>query len=306
MKLASLLRFGLIIALRRTAADWRLQVAATFGTVLAVALMATAVIYSNSLRETALDHTLDTATQRESNLVVEVSHSLEAPVFQDTSRFVQQRILTPLNPYLDEVHLFIKTVTFFFTGHPQLDVPDDLRPRGAVQGVTQLDENARVLKGRLPRFAGDELEVVIGPLGESLLGLSVGQEFGIYPAVLGGPGPRVLTVRIVGIIEPEDPSSRYWELGFPKRYSEVSGGVSTVPLYADPDAMFQTLGATFSGLSSDFYWFFLLDHDGLQPRKSIHSETRSGAQGPTSSTSTGQPAAGTRNWANCWTGTPRC
>ena len=264
MGLASLLRFGLIIALRRTAADWRLQTAAAFGTVLAVALMATAVIYSNSLRETALDHTLDTATQRESNLVTGVSHPLETPVFQDTNQFIRQRILSPLNPYLEEAELFIRTATFFFTGHPQLDVPDDQRPRGPVQGVTRLDQNARVVKGRLPRLAIDELEVVIDPKGESLLGLSVGQEFGIYPAVLGGPGPRVLTARIVGIIEPEDPDGRYWQLGFPKRYSTLSDDVATVPLYADPNVMFETLGATFSGLSSDFYWLLFLDHDGLQ------------------------------------------
>ena len=264
MQLTALIRFGILIALRRTAADWRLQAAAGLGMLLAVSLMASAVIYSNALRETALDHTLSGAPMEDVNLVTGVSHALEGPIYQDTSQFIQQRVFAPLSPYLEGAEVFIKTSTFFYTGHPQLDVGDDVRPRGPVQGVTNLANNTIVVQGRLPGLTEGELEVAVDPTGAELLGLSVGDGFGIYPAVLGGPGPRVLTARIVGIIEPNDPDSRYWRLGFPKRYSGMSGNVATIPLYTDPNVMFATLATEFTGLSSDFYWFFYLDRDGLQ------------------------------------------
>ena len=264
MRLPALVRFGILIALRRTAADWRLQAAAGFGIVLAVALMASAVIYSNALRQTALEHALRNATTNEVNLAIGVSHVLERPVFGDSSQFVQQRVYNRIGTYLEGAVLFIKTSTFFFTGQPQLDLPESERPRGPIQGVTELAEHVRVLQGRLPQETLGELEVVMDEAGVSLLNLSVGQEFGVFPALLEEAQGRPLTVRIVGTIEPKDPDARYWQLGFPKRYSEVSDGIITVPLYADLEALFNTVGMTFTGLSSDFYWLFFLDRDGLQ------------------------------------------
>ena len=58
MDLTALIKFAVLIALRRTVSDWRLQAAAAFGMLLAVALMASGVIYSQALAETALRNTL--------------------------------------------------------------------------------------------------------------------------------------------------------------------------------------------------------------------------------------------------------
>ena len=70
MKFTSLLRFATVVAWRRTLADWRLQLAAGFGVILAVALMAAGVIYAQALEETALRYTLRNAVEEDIDLTV--------------------------------------------------------------------------------------------------------------------------------------------------------------------------------------------------------------------------------------------
>jgi hypothetical protein len=44
----------------------------------------------------------------------------------------------------------------------------------------------------------------------------------------------------------------------------MSGDVPTIPLYTDPNIMFETLAHEFQGLKTDFYWLFYLDNLGLK------------------------------------------
>ena len=256
-----LLRFAILIALRRTAADWRLQAAAGFGMVLAVALMASAVIYSNALRETALRHTLQNASVKEVNLAVGLAHALERPTFEATRRSVRAQVNDPIDPYLKGSAVLAQTSTFLFTGLPQLDLPREEQPRGPVHGVTDLAENVRVVAGRLPQIAEGELEVVIDPLGSTLLELPVGQQFGVVPPESGATQGDPFPVRVVGIVEPLDPSDPYWQLGFPVRSTERGLDWITLPLYTDLDNIFDTLGTTYPGLYTTYYWLFFVDSE---------------------------------------------
>ena len=281
MRFPALARFAFLMALRRTAADWRLQAAAGFGMVLAVALMASGVIYSNALRETALRHTLRAATAEEVNLAVGVSHVLERPAFAITNTFMQDRLRGPLNRHMEDSALLMRSDSLFFTGLPQLELAQGVRPRGPVLSVTDFDKHVRVVAGRLPQPNPGVLEVVIDSLGASLLDLPVGREIGAFPAVFGEPRQEgTLPLLVVGIIEPLDPEEQYWQLGFPKRFTDDSGPWVMLPLYSDGDAFFDTLGTAFRGISADYFWLFFLDREGLRASgaaelERIITETRS-------------------------------
>jgi len=259
-----LLRFAILIALRRTAADWRLQAAAGLGMVLAVALMASAVIYSNALRETALRHTLQNASVGEVNLAVGLAHALERPTFEATRRSVQGQVNDPIDAYLKGSAVLAQTSTFLFSGLPQLDLPREQQPRGPVHGVTDLAENVRLIQGRLPQVAEGELEVVIDPLGSALLQLPIGQQFGVAPPEGGATRGDPFPVRVVGIVEPLDPSDPYWQLGFPVRSTQRGRDWVTLPLYTDLDNIFDTLGATYPGLYTTYYWLFFVDVEAVR------------------------------------------
>ncbi len=263
MGLTSLVHFATLIALRRTSADWRLQAAAGFGMVLAVTLMAAGVIYSNALRETALDHTLRNASDEELNLTVRVFHALERPAFEATRQYVEEHVFQPLSPHVEDTALLIRTSTFYFTDLPQGTQTHPERPRGSLQAITELADHVRVVEGRLPRRAFREVEVAIDPLGASLLGLSIDQVIHAFSAV-SGEQESALSVRVVGIIEPLELLDHYWRVGSGDRLTNAERAWISLPMYADRDALFDTVGAALPGLNTDFIWLYTTDTEGLR------------------------------------------
>ena len=262
MKLAALARMGALIAVRRTAADWRLQLAAVFGMVLAVALMSAAVIYSNALRETALRYALRNADDRTLHMIVGESHALDPALFLATRDVMERRIHGPLRPYIDGASLQIETSTLLYGGRPEFDLPDSQRHRGPVYSLTDVQEHLEVVAGRLPQPAGGELEVVIDQTGASTLGLGVGDRFNGLPAV--SEGRPALPIHVVGIVAPVDPEHRVWQLGFASRFTRNSGAWTTLPLYTDGRALFDTVAPAFPGLYTNYRWSFYVDRENLR------------------------------------------
>ena len=264
MQFLRLLRFAVRMELRRTAADWRLQVAAGFGVLLAVALMASSVIFSNALRETALQHTLRGASDLELDLAVGVPTVVSREALDESGGLVQQRVVDPLQEYLTYAPAFVQTSTFFLSGLPQFELPTPQRPRGPIHAVTGLDDHIDLLEGRSPRIAQDELEVIIDALGAEELRLSVGERFEIFPAVTIDETALPFPVKVVGIFEPRNPDDQFWQVGFPKRYTRTDDSWVTIPMYTSVDALAVTLGPSFPGLRSNSYRLLFLDREGLR------------------------------------------
>ncbi|MEE8443227.1 MAG: hypothetical protein V3S37_05700, partial [Dehalococcoidia bacterium] len=272
----ALMRFAALIAVRRTAADWRLQAAAGFGMVLAVALMASGVIYSRALEETALRYVLRNESDEAVNLSVRVFHALERPAFDATSQFVEERVHRPLSPYLQDSTLLIQTSTLYFSGLSQPEAVGPDRPRGSLQATTNLADHVRILEGRLPGLVNGELEVAIDRQGVDALDLPVGTLFNVFPAI-GLEQTEPLQVRVVGIIEPLEPSDQYWQIGPWDRFTSTERQWIALPLYADLDALLDTAGVAYPGLHTDFIWLFPLDREGL--RASMVHDVRATLQG---------------------------
>ncbi|MCZ6892302.1 MAG: FtsX-like permease family protein [Chloroflexi bacterium] len=263
MGLLTLSRFAMLVALRRTSADWRLQAAAGLGLVLAAALMASGVIYSNALSETALQHTLRSASDEELNLTVRTVRTLERTVFNTTSQYVNARVRRPLSPYLQESILLIQTSTLYFTDLPEQTPTHPERPRGSLQALAGFGDRVRMVEGRLPEPALGEVEVVIDSLGASALELPVDSLVGIFSAIRGDP-ESALPMRVVGIFEPLDPSDASWQFSTRERLTNVDRDWITLPTHTGVDALFDTVGAAFPGLSSEFTWLFVTDQEGLR------------------------------------------
>ena len=106
------------------------------GIVMAVALMSSGVIFSNLLAEAALRHTLEQASPRDANLWVRAFSGRESPstargkVAEHVSRlrFADERVAERFRPYMQEQGRFLETATFFFQGHPQLELDNQVRP----------------------------------------------------------------------------------------------------------------------------------------------------------------------------------
>ena len=259
----SLARFATLIAMRRAAADWRLQSAAGFGMVLAVALMAATVIYSTALAETALRHTLNGVPDEEVNLSLRAFHALERPTFNSTSGFVDDRVQGSLSAYLQDTTLLVQTSPLYFTDMPGAGQSGPGRPRTSLQAISELAAHTRVVDGRLPISSFGEVEVVIDSLGASALGIEVGQQLHLFSATTEDES-RTAAIRIVGIIEPTDRQEPYWQIGPWDRFTSTERQWVALPMYADMDSLLDIIGMAVPGLRSDFIWLFRLDRPGLQ------------------------------------------
>ena len=280
----SLLRLAYDIALNRTISQWRLEMVLFRGILLAVVLMSNSVAFSDLLAEAALRGALAEATAEEANFSVRTFGPLPDPslVPRSASRyqagldFVDQRVGSAFGPYLRDRGLLFETTTFFFSGHPQLEVDRDVRPRGKFQYMAGLAPGTRgadsriKVEGRWPYASGSAeapegapIEVALDTLGAELLGLGVNDEMDVFPAA-GVAEPTPTRVRIVGLFRRHDPTDEFWyeaEQAFSLREDQWSW----VPLFTSDDAILGRLGTLYPGMHTNVTWTFYPDREKVRP-----------------------------------------
>ncbi len=272
----SLLHLAYIIARRRIVSAWRLELVLFLGIMLAVSLLSSGVVFSDLLAEAALRRALRQATPEEANLMVRVFNDLDDPRVQGrTPRyrvgldFMAQRFQPHYEPFLAGQSHLLETATFFFAGHPQLELPNNRRPRGKIQYMTDLveSENTELLEGRWPRgpdSGGDDrsLEVAIDQLGSELLQLGVGDSMEAYPAS-GLEVPDAIDIEIVGVFTRIDPDQDYW-YAKDRSFSYQNEQWTIVPLLATEDAVLQQVGRAYPGIYINVTWVYNLDRQGVR------------------------------------------
>ena len=266
--MASLLRFAYVMAVGRVVSGWRLE-AVLFGSILlAVALMASGVIFSNLLANAALRGELVQAAPEDVNFWVRSFSSRDDPqdvegrrrAFKNREAFVEQQLIEPFVPYLREHSRYLETATFFFQGRPNLELDKDTRPRGPIAYLSGISERTRVLEGRWPSGTatpGQPLDVAVDRLGAELLQMGLGDVMEVFPATSFTDWPAS-EVRITAIFERVDPSDEFW-YGLSSAASRQDDRWTLIPLFADEDALIERVLGTYPSLYADTTWYFFPD-----------------------------------------------
>ena len=254
-----------------------------FGVLLAVALMSSGVIFSDMLAEPALRHALDAATPEEVNFSVRTYNGQGSPpqaaarysAYQSDVDFVDKRVTEPFSPYLRDQSRLLETATFFFEGHPHLELSDQVRPRGGFKYMSGLTQRAKIDQGlgRWPYtppgdarpLAGEPVEVAVDALGAELLGLGPGDQMQVFPAASFSDPPSI-SVNIVGIFHRTDPDDEFW-YGAGRVFSFANDRWTTIPLFTTEEAVFQQVIGPYPGLYTDSTWFYYLDRQAVPAKK---------------------------------------
>ena len=275
----SLIRLAYVLAVRRTISNLQLEMVLFIGIVMAVALMSSGVIFSDMLAEAALAHTVSRSEPEETNIRIRSFIGSEAPAtasgragaYLDRLEFVEQRVASPLRPYLREQAHIIESSTFFYQGHPQLELADEIRPRGAIQYMQGLwPERAELQQGRWPysdagegrTLAGGELEVAVDTLGAELLQLNAGDQMVIFPASFF-TDPPVMRAKIVGVFQKTDPDHEFWS-GTNRDFSFQDDRWTMVPLFTTADALLNQVVTLYPPALLDVTWIFHVDRQGIR------------------------------------------
>ncbi len=284
----AILNLGYVLARRRLMSSFRIELTVLLGVTLSVVLLASAVVFNDLLAETALRRTLAEAEPGDVNIWVRVFNDLDDPRvateasdrYRNSVRFVAERTLPPLGDAIKEASFQVETATFYFTGRPNLDLPNDIRPRGRVQYLSGLrDGKGRLVQGHWPGIAGDGgyddssgatddivVEVAVDPTGFEFLGIPLGEGFSIVPAT-GGEGQPATRVVVVGVIEPVDREDEYWYRR-DKLLSYHDDDWTLAPLFVSEDALRQQIGRRYPGIYTSSAWFLQVDRTGL-PAKQV-------------------------------------
>ena len=271
----SFLQLAYIMARRRIATAWRLELVLFLGILLSVALLSSSVVFSDLLAEAALRRTLREARAEEVNFWVRIFQNLEEPtiaeqrasVYQSSIELVGRQVTALFEPHLEDHARLLETATFFFTGDPRFNVHRDARPRGRIQFMTGLfeEDKTRLLEGRWPADPSGEtvghLEAVIERTGAELVDLETGDELAIQPAS-GDLEEQISVVRIVGIFERNNPDDDFWH-GRDHNFSNHNGDWPTVPLFTTEATILQRVATDYPGIYSNVTWIYDLDRQGI-------------------------------------------
>ena len=272
-----LIRFAYVMAVRRAVSGWRLESVLFGGILLAVALMASGVIFSDLLSNASLRHELLQAPPKEVNISMRSFSSQDEPatasgrrsVYQQRLEFAQEKVAGPFAPYLKGQSQVLDTATFYFEGHPQLELNNDIRPRGSIFYMTGFGpERVTLTQGSWPGEAnaaapaGTPLDVAVDGLGLELLGLEVGQVMDVLPAA-SFTNPPTMPVRISGVFERNDPDDEFW-YGVESDFSLKNDRWTIIPLFTSEQAIVNRVLAEYPTLYTNVSWYYYLDRDGLK------------------------------------------
>ena len=286
--MTAILNLGYVLARRRLMSSFRIELTVLLGVTLAVVLLSSAVVFNDLLAETALRRTLAEADSGDVNMWVRVFNDLDDPRtataasdrYLNSQRFVAQRVLPPLGDAIGAASFQVETATFYFAGRPNLDLPNDVRPRGRVQYLSGFREGkGRLVQGRWPGIAGDGgyddatgetddivIEVAVDQAGFEFLNVPLGEGFGIVPAT-GGEGQPTTRVVVVGVVEPTDRDEEYWYRR-DKLLSYHDDDWTLVPLFVSEEALRQQVARRYPGIYTSAAWFLQVDRTGL-PAKQV-------------------------------------
>ena len=278
----AILHLGYVLARRRLMSSFRIELTVLLGVTLAVVLLSSAVVFNDLLAETALRRTLTEAESSDVNIWVRVFNDLDDPRtataasdrYQQAKQFVAQRFVPPMVEAIEAASMQVETATFYFSGRPNLDLPNDARPRGRIQYLSGLQEGkGRLVAGRWPAVpdnpgyddstgATDDvvIEVAVDQAGLQFLGIELGEGFQVMPAT-GGSGQPATDVVLVGIVEPVDLTDEYW-FRRGKLLTFHDDDWTLVPLFASEQAIRQQVGRRYPGIYTSTAWFLQVDRLG--------------------------------------------
>ena len=257
------------LVVKRGLAHWRLLSAVIVGVLLASTVMAGTIIYFDSLRELALDNTLDKLSTTEKDIILKADRG--PTTFEEFAK-VERAVLRQLNSRVDwmlrDTMRAGRTATFFLTqpgDEADAGVDDD---RAYFAFMPRLLDYITVLPGgRLPQeIALNEpgepliIEAMIPAEAAETFGLGLGDSLSTVP--YWTDSIPYATAIVSGIFEKNDPNDEIWYLDDTILRGPLAS-FRSVPFFLSESAYMNVLGSAFEDLDTSYAWLLLVDPDRL-------------------------------------------
>ena len=265
---------------RRLLAHWRLLSPVVVGVLLASAMMAGTVIYFDSLRDLALQFTLDKLPETDVNVILITE---KGPTNSNEYDAVSSILVERMEPLVGwtarKVGRTGKSAVFAVVPPEQLDGPSpwDGDGRANFIFVTALEDGVTLLSGgRMPESGAANvpgeplvLEAIVPADHAEAFGLGVGDRIAAIPST-AGPTPHVL-VTITGLFEVSEDASALQDLDEKVLRRGTQVNFRQLQLYISEETYLEVLGPSFPRLDSIYAWHLDVDRGRLNARNSFHT-----------------------------------
>jgi len=270
----SLVFSALQLVFRRSLANWKLLSCVVIGVVVAVALVSSMPLFSNTLSDLGLARALsERAIELVDLQVYAPGYTVNGEEYLENWNTVRNQVTRNIGSVVRQEERYIKTQTFS-AGWADRPIPTGpTRPKGHFQVFTNIEKHVTLVDGRYPEPfpAGLEPEELLQPglEVEAMIGSDIAGIFDVWVGdrlvLLYGWGqyPTRITVRITGIIDAIDMEEEYWFLKDDMFIlpDDMSGGTEgpTVPLFIPEQTMFEGIGRLVPNLKATYNWYYFMD-----------------------------------------------
>ena len=246
---------------RRSLVHWKLLSSVVAGVLLASAIMASAVIYLDALRDLALTHSLNQRTDDQLDILATSELRLSSEADFGNATAVATRQFDQQLGWLISGHVSaVKTATFYLAspGAEEIAGADDRRAYFAF--APRLRQYTTLLPGgRAPRdgpvnLLGDpfELEAIVPVEAAELLGVAVGDRLSVVPP--WSANIPYLRVSISGIFQRDDEEDELSRLYDRALQAGVAQTVRALPLFISQDTYLRALSPAIGDKPSTYAW----------------------------------------------------
>ena len=265
---------------RRSLAHWRLLSPVVVGVLLSSTMMAGTVLYFDSLRDLALQFTLDRLPETDVNVILVTE---KGPTTSEQYGAVSSIIVERMEPLVGWTARSIertgKSSVFAVVSPEQLDGPSPWDGDGRANFIffTDLGDDATVLPGgRMPGTgvtggSGEPLtlEAIVPADQAEAFGLASGDRIAAIPAATG-PTPHVL-VTITGLFEAPGDATALRDLDEKVLRRGTQVNFRQLQLYISEETYLEALGPSFPRLDSIYGWHLDVDRGRLNARNSLQT-----------------------------------
>ncbi len=239
------------------------------GTLFATAVTSGIVIYSESLRDVGLSHSLRGAEPRDLDLKLRFdSPSANQPSRDLTVGRVEAQVDARLGSLVRDPTTFSRSDTFLMSrpGNPPGSM--STAPRGSFHVLSDAPDKVQLVEGRWPDHVVTSdpetvtIEAVALVAGAEVLGLRAGDHVAFTP-FWSDITPHV-TVILTGVAQIRDASDPLWSEPPFTRLSNPPTLLNTLPVIVHEDSFISTLGTAFQEMGASHQWTYTIRQEQVR------------------------------------------
>lgn len=261
--------------IKRSLSHARLLVSVVIGVLLAAAILSGTVIYFNSLKEIALDASLDTMSGNDLDIVTKTVRGPTTVVeYEKVSNLIIGEATRNIGWFSKNLISGGSSATFFLTEPGKEDQAGKDNARAYFLFSSDLNEHAGLIDGgRIPDNSNNQLDQNSTLVIEALIseeaawesGIEIGDTLSVVP--FWSDELDRANVVVTGVLRKLNSDTNFWYLNELVFSANTGDSFRTVPFYVSEDTYFQVLGKSFANMDTNYGWMFDVQKDLISADK---------------------------------------